>query len=51
MPLLYVYEHTFDEDVSHSEQPPVGDGDNEEQILPYDRHSANGTAEEGRSSP
>ncbi|MFC6764835.1 hypothetical protein [Natrinema soli] len=51
MPLLDVYEHTFDEDVPLSEQPPVGDGDSEEQILPYDRHSADGTAEEGRSFP
>ncbi|MFC6766145.1 hypothetical protein [Natrinema soli] len=46
MPLLDVYEHTFDEDVPLSRQPPVGDGDSEEQILPYDRHNADSNAEE-----
>ncbi|ELY91400.1 hypothetical protein [Natrialba taiwanensis] len=51
MPLLDVYEHTFDEDVPLSEQPPVGDGDSEEQILPYDGLSADNNAEEGRSPP
>ena len=51
MPLLDVYEHTFDEDVPHSEQPPVSDGDSEEQILPDDGLSADSNTEEGRSSP
>ncbi|MFC6763582.1 hypothetical protein [Natrinema soli] len=51
MPLLDVYERAFDEDVPHSEQPPVGDGDSEEQILPDDGLSADSNAEEGRSSP
>ncbi|UHQ98119.1 hypothetical protein HYG81_21290 (plasmid) [Natrinema zhouii] len=51
MSLLDGYEHTFDEDVPLSRQLPVRDRDSEEQILPYDRHSADGTAEEGRFLP
>ncbi|WP_226043185.1 hypothetical protein [Natrinema sp. DC36] len=47
MPLLDVYEHMFDEDVSLSRQLPVGDGDSEEQILPYDELSADSNTEEG----
>ncbi|UHQ98364.1 hypothetical protein HYG81_20095 (plasmid) [Natrinema zhouii] len=46
MPLLDVYEHTFDEDVPLSREPPVRDGDSEEQILPYDGLSADSNTEE-----
>ncbi len=49
MPLLDVYERTFDEDIPISRYTRAKDGDNEEQIPTHDDHSAGVSDEEGQS--